>query len=133
MKDTSKINTSQKPPLRGGLVGLYGLPYCDGTIAVTKWLEAKGYSVLLHNYKTDGISKEKLAEWTKALGWEKVLNKRSTTWRSLKKEEQDSVTDENTAIDIMLKNTSLIKRPVIEYGKDLLIGFDEKKLSNTFK
>lgn len=114
-------------------VKLYGLPYCDGTIAVAKWLEAKGYTVLLHNYKTDGISKEKLAEWTEALGWEKVLNKRSTTWRSLKKEEQDSVTDENTAIEIMLKNTSLIKRPVTEHGKDLLIGFDEKKLSNTFK
>ena len=114
-------------------VKLYGLPYCDGTIAVTKWLEAKGYSINLHNYKTDGITKGKLAEWTKALGWEKVLNKRSTTWRSLKKEEQDAVTDENTAIDIMLKNTSLIKRPVIEFEKELLIGFDEKKLSNTFK
>lgn len=117
----------------GKTVQLYGLPYCDGTIAVTRWLETKGYTVRLHNYKTDGISKEKLAEWIKALGWEKVLNKRSTTWRSLKKEEQDTVTDENTAIEIMLKNTSLIKRPVIEYAKDLLIGFDEKKLSNTFK
>ncbi len=114
-------------------IKLYGLPYCDGTIAVTKWLEAKGYSINLHNYKTDGITKEKLAEWTKLLGWDKVLNKRSTTWRSLKKDEQDAVTDENAAIDIMLKNTSLIKRPVIEFGKELLIGFDEKKLSNTFK
>ncbi|MES2850761.1 MAG: Spx/MgsR family RNA polymerase-binding regulatory protein [Bacteroidota bacterium] len=114
-------------------VKLYGLPYCDGTIAVTKWLETKGYSINLHNYKTDGIAKEKLAEWTKALGWEKVLNKRSTTWRSLKKEEQDAVTDENAAIDVMQKNTSLIKRPVIEFEKELLIGFDEKKLSNTFK
>jgi arsenate reductase (glutaredoxin) len=114
-------------------VKLYGLPYCDGTQAVMKWLEQKGIDTSLHNYKTDGITKEKLAEWTNALGWEKVLNKRSTTWRSLKKEEQDAVTDEHTAIDIMLKNTSLIKRPVIESGKELLIGFDEKKLSNTFK
>jgi arsenate reductase (glutaredoxin) len=117
----------------GGLVKLYGLPYCDGTIAVTKWLEAKGYSINLHNYKTNGINKEKLSEWIKALGWEKVLNKRSTTWRSLKKEEQNAVTDENSAINIMIKNTSLIKRPVIEFEKELLIGFDEKKLSNTFK
>lgn len=114
-------------------VKLYGLPYCDGTIAATKWLEAKGYSINLHNYKTSGISKEKLQEWCKASGWEKVLNKRSTTWRSLKPEEQDEVTDEKSAIEIMLKNTSLIKRPVIEFGKELLIGFDEKKLSNTFK
>lgn len=114
-------------------VKLYGLPYCDGTQAVTKWLEAKGYSINLHNYKTDGISREKLEEWTTALGWEKVLNKRSTTWRSLKQEQQDAVVDKNAAIDIMLKNISLIKRPVIEFEKELLIGFDEKKLSNTFK
>lgn len=114
-------------------VKLYGLPYCDGTQAVTKWLEAKGYSISLHNYKTDGINREKLEEWTTALGWEKVLNKRSTTWRSLKQEQQDAVVDKNSAIDIMLKNTSLIKRPVIEFEKELLIGFDEKKLSNTFK
>ncbi len=114
-------------------VKLYGLPYCDGTIAVTKWLEVKGYNINLHNYKSDGISKEKLQEWCKALGWEKVLNKRSTTWRSLKKEEQDAVSGQDSAIDTMLKNTSLIKRPVIEFEKEILIGFDEKKLSNTFK
>jgi len=112
---------------------LYGLPYCDGTQAVMKWLEKKGVETSLHNYKTDGITREKLAEWTKVLGWEKVLNKRSTTWRSLQKEEQDAVTGEQAAIDIMMKNTSLIKRPVIESGNELLIGFDEKKLSNTFK
>jgi Spx/MgsR family transcriptional regulator len=104
-------------------VKLYGLPYCDGTIAVTKWLEAKGYSINLHNYKTDGIAKEKLAEWTHALGWEKVLNKRSTTWRSLQQEEQDKVVNESAAIDIMLKNTSLIKRPVIEFEKELNLMF----------
>lgn len=114
-------------------VQLYGLPYCDATIAVTKWLEANGYTINLHNYKTDGITAGKLAEWSKALGWEKVLNKRSTTWRSLKPGEQEKVVDEQSAIDVMMKNTSLIKRPVIEFEKELLIGFDEKKLSNTFK
>ena len=115
------------------IVKLYGLPYCDGTIAVTKWLESKGYTINLHNYKTDAITAGKLSEWSTILGWEKLLNKRSTTWRSLKQEEQDKVVDEQSAIDAMIKNTSLIKRPVIEFEKELLIGFDEKKLSNTFK
>jgi Spx/MgsR family transcriptional regulator len=113
-------------------VKLYGLPYCDGTIAVTKWLEAKGFAISLHNYKTDGIGADKLSAWNKALGWDKVLNKRSTTWRSLSKEEQDKVVDEQSAIDAMLKNTSLIKRPVIEFEKEILIGFDEKLLAKTF-
>ena len=69
----------------------------------------------------------------KQLGWEKILNKRSTTWRSLPKETQDNVVDESSAIKAMMENTSLIKRPVIEFEKELLVGFDEKKLSNTFK
>ena len=114
-------------------VKLYGLPYCDGTQAVMKWFEQKGIKTSLHNYKTAGITIDKLSAWSKQLGWEKLLNKRSTTWRSLSKEEQDSIVNEAAAIQVMLKNTSLIKRPVIESGKDLLIGFDEKKLSDIFK
>lgn len=114
-------------------VKLYGLPYCDATAGVTKWLEAKGYNISLHNYKTDGITREKLQEWSKKLGWQKLLNKRSTTWRSLKLDVQESVTDETGAINLLLTNTSLIKRPVIEFGNNLLLGFDEKTLSNIFK
>lgn len=114
-------------------VKLYGLPHCDGTQAVMKWFESKGIKTSLHNYKTEGISEMKLKEWSKVLGWEKLLNKRSTTWRSLSKEEQDTVVDESSAIRLLLQNTSLIKRPVIESGKNLLIGFDEKQLNNTFK
>jgi arsenate reductase len=114
-------------------VKLYGLPYCDSTAATIKWMEKNGIESSLHNYKTDGITEKKLAEWTRQLGWEKILNKRSTTWRSLPKEAQDNVVDESSAIKVMMENTSLIKRPVIEYEKELLVGFDEKKLSNTFK
>ncbi|MFT3682627.1 MAG: Spx/MgsR family RNA polymerase-binding regulatory protein [Ferruginibacter sp.] len=114
-------------------VKLYGLPYCDATQGVTKWLEQKGYEINLHNYKTDGITVDKLEEWSKKLGWEKLLNKRSTTWRSLSKLKQDAVVDAASAVVAMQQNTSLIKRPVIEFGKELLLGFDEKKLSNTFK
>ena len=139
MTTSKNENTLQKPPLGGepvpmnrDLVGLYGLPYCDGTIAVTKWLEAKGFTINLHNYKTDGITADKLFEWSKALGWERLLNKRSTTWRSLSKDEQDKVVDEQSAIAAMMKNTSLIKRPVIEFEKEILIGFDEKLLTKTF-
>lgn len=114
-------------------VKLYGLPYCDATAGVTKWLQAKGYTISLHNYKTDGITQDKLQEWCSKLGWQKVLNKRSTTWRSLKEAEQNSVTDEENAVKIMHKNTSLIKRPVIEFGNNLLLGFDEKALNTVFK
>ncbi len=126
-----KNNTSFKSPLRGDLEGarVYGLPYCDSTAAAIKWMEQNDIENTLHNYKTDGITEKKLAEWIKQSGWEKLLNKRSTTWRSLSKESQDKVVDESSAIKAMMENTSLIKRPVIEYEKELLVGFDEKKLS----
>lgn len=113
-------------------VKIYGLPHCDSTAAAIKWFEKKGIKTSLHNYKNNGITHEKISAWAKELGWQKVLNKRSTTWRGLKKEEQDAVGNEQAAVAIMLKNTSLIKRPVIESGKKLLIGYDEKILAETF-
>ncbi len=114
-------------------IKLYGLPYCDATKAAIKWFNDKGFATLLHNYKTDGIAQNKLLEWCNYFGWQKILNKRSTTWRSLSIDTQNNITDETSAIKIMLANTSLIKRPVIEYGKQLIVGFDEKSLNNIFK
>jgi arsenate reductase (glutaredoxin) len=114
-------------------VQLYGLPYCDGTKAVISWLDARGIQWSLHNYKTAGISQQKLAEWCQELGWQKILNKRSTTWRSLTPAQQNSTTTQAAAINLMLQNTSLIKRPVLETGKNILAGFDEKELNRIFK
>jgi arsenate reductase (glutaredoxin) len=114
-------------------VQIFGLPNCDATTATTKWLKAKGYTVTLHNYKTDGININKLKEWCATLGWQKILNKRSTTWRSLTPKQQDTVVDEQTAIEIILANTSLIKRPVIEFENIILIGFDEKVMAKTLE
>jgi arsenate reductase (glutaredoxin) len=111
---------------------LYGLPHCDSTAAAVKWFDKHGIQQTLHNYKTAGIGIEKLNEWSSKIGWEKLLNKRSTTWRSLSKEAQEKVIDEPSAINAMLKNTSLIKRPVIESATGVLIGFDEKLLAKTF-
>jgi arsenate reductase (glutaredoxin) len=133
VKKSSKNSNRIRPSIGGGLVELYGLPNCDATKEVIKWLADKNIESTLHNYKADGIGKEKLQEWSKQLGWQKLLNKRSTTWRSLSTAVQDMIVNENAAIETMLKNTSLIKRPVIEYGNELIIGFDEKKLSATFK
>ena len=63
--------------------------------------------------------------WCAAFGWQNVLNRRGTTWRMLPPAEQEKVTNESRAIALMLTKPSLIKRPVIEEGKQLLIGFDE--------
>lgn len=111
---------------------LYGIPNCDTTKKAIDWLKKKKISFEFHNYKELGISTEKLAEWCNKAGWEKVLNKRSTTWRELPTRQQQSVVGTESAIEIMKTHNSIIKRPVVEYREALLIGFDEKKYTELF-
>jgi arsenate reductase (glutaredoxin) len=104
-------------------ITVYGLPNCDSTQKALKWLAAHGIGATLHNYKTDGIAASTLKEWSKKIGWQTILNKKSTTWRSLSKPEQDAVQDEASAIALMQNHNSLIKRPIVNAGKQLLVGF----------
>jgi Spx/MgsR family transcriptional regulator len=106
---------------------VYGLPNCDSTQKALKWLEQNNIAANLHNYKTDGITEKALQEWSKKAGWQILLNKKSTTWRSLDKQVQDAVQDEASAISVMLQHNSLIKRPITTIGKHLLAGFDAGK------
>lgn len=90
------------------------------------WLAENGFEPEFHDFKKKGITEEKLAEWCAVFGWEKVLNKKGTTWKRLSIEEQESVVDEQRAIAVLLRNTSAIKRPVVEIdGKAILISFEE--------
>ncbi|MFT3748613.1 MAG: arsenate reductase [Agriterribacter sp.] len=111
---------------------LYGIPNCDTTNKAMLWLKLKKIDFKFHNYKEAGISTKKLKEWCDKAGWEKVLNKRSTSWRELSPAQQASVINQENAIAIMKENNSIIKRPVIEYNGHLLIGFDEKRYAAVF-
>ena len=106
---------------------LYGIPNCDTTKKAMDWLKTQKINFKFHNYKDAGISVTKLNEWCNKAGWEKVLNKRSTTWRELSPEQQEAVVNQQTAVQVMKDNNSIIKRPIIEYKGNLLIGFDAKK------
>lgn len=109
------------------MMTLYGIPNCDTTKKAMDWLSKKNISFGFHNYKEAGISAAKLKEWDEKAGWENILNKRSTTWRSLSAAQQESVKDRNSAIAVMLEHNSIIKRPVFEYKGKLLVGFDERE------
>ena len=78
-----------------------------------------------YDYKKYGVKKEKVAQWCKEVGWEVLLNKKSTTWRSLSLEDQQKVTNEKMAIKLMIEYTSIIKRPVIEMNNKIIVGFNE--------
>lgn len=112
---------------------VYGIPNCDTIKKTQDWLKKHKLSFDFHNYKTEGITKEKLAEWSSKVGWETILNKKSSTWRGLSAEEQAKVKNQSSAIKIMLENNSIIKRPVIEAGANVLVGFNEEEFIQQLK
>jgi arsenate reductase len=101
---------------------VYGIKACDTMKKARAWLEAKGVPYAFHDYKTAGIAPEKLAEWSKEVGWETLLNKAGTTFRGLPEADKQGI-DEAKAIRLMTANPSMIKRPVLEHGGRLLVGF----------
>ena len=73
-----------------------------------------------------GLTREKLQQWSGEVGWQVLLNKKSTTWRALAPEVQEKVTTEKEAIALMLQYPTLIKRPVVELNNKLMVGFKEQ-------
>ncbi len=83
-----------------------------------------------YDYKKLGITASRLKNWSKQVGWENFLNKKSATWRGLSKEIQQAITTEKKAVELMLANNSIIKRPVIERDNQIIIiGFDASKFT----
>ena len=112
---------------------VYGIPNCDTTKKTITWLNKNKISFCFHDYKQDGISKQKLETWCSKLGWETIFNKRSTTWRELSEAEQKKITGQAAAIKIMMEHNSIIKRPVIEIGSKLVVGFNENEIKRAIK
>ncbi len=102
---------------------LYGIPNCDTIKKARKWLKDNNVDHTFHDYKKLGVPEKELTFWVKKLGWEILLNKRGTTWRKLDEEIKNSV-NEQSAIQIMLKNPSIIKRPVLVKNNKILVGFN---------
>lgn len=115
------------------MITVYGIPNCDTVKKVLQWFKQNKLAVNFHDYKKSGITGKKLKSWCALESWEILLNKKSTTWRELPVAQQEKTTTQAKAIQVMLKNNSIIKRPVIEYGDKLIVGFDEKIYNQKFK
>ena len=105
-------------------VTLYGIPNCDTVKKARTWLDKKGIAYAFHDYKKAGISAERLKGWCDQLGWEPVLNKAGTTFKKLPDAAKANL-DEVKAIALMVEQPSMIKRPIVEHGGGLLVGFKE--------
>jgi arsenate reductase (glutaredoxin) len=101
---------------------IYGIKNCDTMKKARAWLDAKGVAYDFHDYKTAGIAKDKLKGWSEELGWETLLNRAGTTFKKLPDADKEGLT-EKKALALMLAQPSMIKRPVLEAGGKLLVGF----------
>ena len=105
---------------------LYGIPNCDTMKKARSWLEAQRVEYDFHDYKKAGIERAKLESWLKAVGWEVLLNRAGTTFRKLPDAAKANL-NEAKAVKLMLEQPSMIKRPVLERGKTVLVGFSPEK------
>jgi arsenate reductase len=104
------------------LATLYGIKACDTMKKARDWLAGKGVAYDFHDYKAVGITSAKLAEWSREVGWETLLNRAGTTFRNLPEADKREL-DEAKAIALMTAQPSMIKRPVLEHGGRVLVGF----------
>jgi len=103
-------------------ITIYGIKNCDTMKKARAWLDAKKIAYEFHDYKTAGIDRVRLEAWAKAVGWETLLNRAGTTFRKLPDADKEGL-DARKAVALMLAQPSMIKRPVLDIGGTLLVGF----------
>jgi arsenate reductase len=114
------------------MIKLYGITNCDTMKKARRWLDEQGIAYQFHDYKKTGMDEKRLRRWIELVGWETLLNRRGMMWRKLGDEVKADI-DETSAIRIMLETPSIIKRPVLEDGKSIHVGFDPEHYSKLFK
>jgi arsenate reductase len=104
-------------------ITIYGIKNCDTMKKARAWLDKRGVAYQFHDYKSNGVERERLERWCKKLGWEALLNRSGTTFRKLAEKDKTSL-DAKKAMALMLAQPSMIKRPVLDLGGGrLLVGF----------
>jgi Spx/MgsR family transcriptional regulator len=103
-------------------ITIYGIKNCDTMKKARAWLEKHGVVYAFHDYKSNGIDRDRLDQWAGAVGWETLLNRAGTTFRKLPDKDKTSIS-EKKAIALMLDQPSMIKRPVLEVKGKVIVGF----------
>lgn len=110
---------------------LYGIGNCDTVKKAKNWLEKRQLNYNFHDFRKQGLEAETIQDWLTQISWDKLLNKRSTTWRNLEPEVQESVNAENI-IELLVKNPTLIKRPVLKVNGIINVGFNTDTYQGIF-
>lgn len=110
---------------------LYGIPNCDTVKKARKWLDANGVPYRFHDFRADGLEAGHVEQWIGAVGWDVVINKRSTSWKQLDADARDRM-DASSAVSAAIASPTLIKRPVLEHGGGVHLGFSANGYADIF-
>ena len=112
-------------------ITIYGIKNCDTMKKARTWLEDRDVAYVFHDYKAQGIDKATLERWARGVSWEILLNRAGTTFRKLPDAQREDLT-EKKAIALMLEQPSMIKRPVLDVGGKVLVGFKPEVYAKQF-
>ncbi|MFT3804089.1 MAG: ArsC family reductase [Burkholderiaceae bacterium] len=104
---------------------IHGIDNCDTVRKARSWLKDHGLPYRFHDFRKDGLTEAMLQRWLSHVPWDALLNRRGLTWRRLTPAQRDAVVDQASAIDLMLREPTIVKRPVLEAGDRLLVGFSD--------
>ena len=113
-------------------VTVYGIKACDTMKKARTWLDGHNVAYRFHDYKAAGIDRSLLEQWCRAVGWETLLNRAGTTFRKLPEADRKEI-DESQAIALMVASPSMIRRPVLDTGKTLIVGFRPETYEAAFR
>lgn len=113
------------------MITIYGIPNCDTMKKARKWLSEQQIEYQFHDYKKQGVSEELLNRWLEEIDWEILLNRRGMMWRKLSEQDRASIC-KDSAIKLMLATPSIIKRPVLDTGAQLAVGFKPDQYEKIF-
>ena len=110
---------------------IYGISNCDTVKKAKNWLDSHNIDYNFHDFRKDGINKDIINGWLNTVAWDKILNKRSTSWRNLDASTQQAVNATNV-VDLLVENPTLIKRPVMDVNDIITVGFNSDTYQGIF-
>lgn len=115
------------------MLKIYGIKNCDTVKKALQWFSAHHIAYTFVDFKKKPVEKERVLDWMSKKSWKELVNTRGTTYRALSEDQKKNMTDETTALQIILEKNCIIKRPIIEYNNQLIVGFDEALYTAIFK
>lgn len=108
-------------------ITIFGIKNCDTMQKAFRWLDGKKVPYTFHDFKKGNLTEADIQVWLKDLDIEEIINKKGTTWKKCSEEEQKTISDPEKGISLILKNPSIVKRPLVQFGKKHIVGFNPEQ------